>query len=78
MLRTPGEASGVTVPQAVVAPLSMQRATRPANPAVALWLWMERVRQRRALADLDDRLLRDIGLTRADVWLEIKKPFWRR
>jgi uncharacterized protein YjiS (DUF1127 family) len=52
-------------------------ARRP-NPAVAILLWMERVRERRALAELDDRLLRDIGLTRADVWQEIRKPFWRR
>jgi uncharacterized protein YjiS (DUF1127 family) len=61
----------------VGAPPSTQRATRSTSLAVTLWLWVERVRQRRALADLDDRLLRDIGLTRADVWLEIKKPFWR-
>jgi uncharacterized protein YjiS (DUF1127 family) len=38
---------------------------------------MERVRHRRALADLDDRVLRDIGLKRVDVWLEVEKPFWR-
>lgn len=45
--------------------------------AAAIWLPMERGRQRRALAELDDRLLRDIGLTRTDVWHEIAKPFWR-
>lgn len=36
-----------------------------------------RRRQRRALAELDDRLLRDIGLTSYDVTREIEKPFWR-
>lgn len=38
---------------------------------------MERFRQRRALGQLDDRMLRDIGLTRLDVEQEITKPFWQ-
>lgn len=36
-----------------------------------------RRRQRRALAELDGRLLRDIGLTAYDVTRETGKPFWR-
>lgn len=39
--------------------------------------WEERRRERRHLARLDDRLLRDIGLSAADVQSEIDKPFWR-
>jgi uncharacterized protein YjiS (DUF1127 family) len=39
--------------------------------------WIERVRQRRALAALDDRMLRDIGVTRAEAARETEKPFWR-
>jgi uncharacterized protein YjiS (DUF1127 family) len=35
----------------------------------------ERARVRQSLARLDDRLLRDIGLSRADVELEIGPPF---
>jgi uncharacterized protein YjiS (DUF1127 family) len=39
--------------------------------------WISISRQRRALADLDDRLLRDIGVTAYDAALEAGKPFWR-
>ena len=38
---------------------------------------MSRSRQRRALAELDDRLLRDIGVTAYDAAHEAGKPFWR-
>ena len=39
--------------------------------------WGRRRRERAELARLDDRMLRDIGITRGDVWQEISKPFWR-
>ncbi len=39
--------------------------------------WSERVRQRRALLALDDWVLKDIGLSRADVMRESDKPFWQ-
>ncbi len=39
--------------------------------------WGDRARQRSALAELDDRLLEDAGITRAQVAREIRKPFWR-
>ena len=38
---------------------------------------IERRRQRLALGRLDDRMLRDIGLTSADVEGEVTKPFWK-
>ena len=38
--------------------------------------WRELARGRRHLAGLDDRILRDIGLSRADVEREYRKPFW--
>ncbi|MDY0870381.1 DUF1127 domain-containing protein [Dongia rigui] len=34
-------------------------------------------RQRRALEALDDRMLKDIGLTRCDVEAEVSRPVWR-
>ncbi len=37
---------------------------------------IERARQRRALAELDERLLADIGLTKEAAALEARKPFW--
>lgn len=37
----------------------------------------ERHRQRRALARLDHRLLRDIGLSAEIVQDELRRPFWR-
>jgi uncharacterized protein YjiS (DUF1127 family) len=52
---------------------------RPARP-VSFGLiarWIERTRQRQALATLDDRILRDIGITRVEAARECEKPFWR-
>lgn len=39
-------------------------------------VWCARARQRRDLAELEPRLLRDIGLSRADAAMEAAKPFW--
>jgi len=43
----------------------------------SLQLWYERSRQRRRLAQLDGRLLRDIGIDRVAAVKEASKPFWR-
>ena len=40
-------------------------------------IWRERSRQRSALKYLDDRLLRDIGISRADAEWEVSKRFWQ-
>ena len=42
-----------------------------------LVVWQARATERGALAVLDTRLLKDMGLTRADVAREVAKPFWR-
>ena len=51
------------------------------HPVAAAWRllarWIERTRQRNALAGLDDHQLRDIGITRLDAMRECAKPFWK-
>jgi uncharacterized protein YjiS (DUF1127 family) len=42
-----------------------------------LLIWQQRARDRQQLQTLSDYMLRDIGLTRADVFAEASKPFWR-
>ncbi len=37
---------------------------------------LARSRQRKALAKLDDRLLRNIGITRTEARKEAARPFW--
>ncbi|HUT48704.1 MAG TPA: DUF1127 domain-containing protein [Alphaproteobacteria bacterium] len=43
-----------------------------------LFAWQERSRGRYQLAQLDRRMLRDIGLSRVDALHEASKPFWRK
>jgi uncharacterized protein YjiS (DUF1127 family) len=54
---------------------------RPGSPigkaVETILFWRVLARGRRHLAALDDRMLRDIGLTRADVDREYRKPFWQ-
>jgi uncharacterized protein YjiS (DUF1127 family) len=40
-------------------------------------LWYQRQRQRRALLQLNDRMLSDIGISRCDAEQEATKPFWK-
>ena len=54
----------------------LRAARRGALGAAAAW--QELARQRRSLRELDDHLLRDIGLTREQITIEGAKPFWRR
>jgi uncharacterized protein YjiS (DUF1127 family) len=39
--------------------------------------WWTRSQARHTLANLDERTLRDIGVSKTDVYREALKPFWR-
>lgn len=39
--------------------------------------WQERAEQRAHLAGMDERMRKDIGITRADALREADKPFWK-
>jgi uncharacterized protein YjiS (DUF1127 family) len=61
--------------------LELIELPRPASGIVrrllaAVALWRHRVQQRQVLSQLDERMLRDIGLTPADVWRETRLPPW--
>ena len=43
-----------------------------------LLLWLQRRRERHKLGALGDHMLKDIGVTRADIDIETHKMFWRR
>jgi uncharacterized protein YjiS (DUF1127 family) len=45
---------------------------------VTLSTWGSRIEDRRQLSLMNDRLLTDIGLTRAQVSVEVDKYFWQR
>ncbi|HEY6430871.1 MAG TPA: DUF1127 domain-containing protein [Acetobacteraceae bacterium] len=66
-----------TVPWAPDAPAG-QPAPQPARAgliSLAQTAW-RRYRSRTLLAQLDDYMLKDIGVTRAEAHLEASKPFW--
>ena len=73
-------ARGSRIAPQIVPRRAMRRSLREALTAVlaVLQKWRRRSRQRAELARLDERMLRDIGVTPGDVWHEINKPFWRQ
>lgn len=42
-----------------------------------LKLWNERIEERKQLAKVDQRLLKDMGISMYEAQQEIAKPFWR-
>jgi uncharacterized protein YjiS (DUF1127 family) len=63
-IRTPGVAGHFSFSQLI------------ARGAEMISLWQERAEGRQHLAALDDHMLADIGLTRAEAEQEANKPFW--
>lgn len=45
--------------------------------ARTIFEWQARAEQRHRLAELDDRMLKDIGVNRASARAEADKPFWQ-
>ena len=39
--------------------------------------WNQRICQRQALAELDDHLLKDVGVSRTAARIEAGQPFWK-
>lgn len=39
--------------------------------------WRRRLAERALLARMDEREIRDLGISVSDVMMEINKPFWR-
>jgi uncharacterized protein YjiS (DUF1127 family) len=61
-------------------PYSRHFAARPgpfARLAGTVRLWLRTAQERHELALLSDRELRDIRVSTADVWHEVRQPFWR-
>ena len=70
------------IPRRRLSPLPHPRARRAARDIagklLATWRgWRRRARDRAELASLDDRMLKDIGLTRGEAEFLSNKPFWR-
>jgi len=53
------------------------KASLPLRVLSNLLLWQRRVSSRRQLARLDGRLLADAGISEAQRYEELSKPFWR-
>lgn len=60
-------------PLLVAAPRGLRRL--PVGLFDTLLTWQERASQRHRLRHLGDRMLRDIGVSRADVERECRRPF---
>lgn len=45
-------------------------------PFAILATWGARLKQRTDLAEMDDRMLKDIGVSRGAAQIEADKPFW--
>lgn len=69
---------GAREPLAVFRRHSRRPAAGAARRVLAKFVeWRRRSHDRTELASLDDRMLADIGITRADAEFLSSKPFWR-
>ncbi|MGF0538404.1 DUF1127 domain-containing protein [Agrobacterium sp. ES01] len=66
-----------TAIEADVVPQTAFRDRLKHGVRLLLVFWPRKARSRLALRELDDHLLRDIGLSRTQAKREAEKPFWR-
>jgi uncharacterized protein YjiS (DUF1127 family) len=73
----------IVAPDIVAFSQACPRSLSHPAPWTAGWLrriageWRARIRERHELATLDERDMRDLGLSRWQVERELAKPFWR-
>lgn len=53
------------------------QTSMPLRALANLMLWQRRISSRHQLARLDSRLLADAGISEAQRYEELSKPFWR-
>lgn len=77
MAQTFDQAAGIP-PLRSGAPAGAEQMRRRIGGIVGtISLWVERSKQRHALAELDDHLLQDVGLSPGAARREATKPFWK-
>jgi uncharacterized protein YjiS (DUF1127 family) len=69
-------AAGAVVAGGIPALIRFARRASMASLELLI-LWQDRASQRQHLSMIDGDVLRDVGLRRADLAPEIRKPFWR-
>ncbi len=74
--RNPGQASLASVASAARL-LGHELGFLAIRALDAIASWHERLRERGALRAMDDRMLKDVGLSRADIARETQKTFWQ-
>ncbi|MEN0104829.1 MAG: DUF1127 domain-containing protein [Pseudomonas sp.] len=66
-----------TLSSEFVSQRSNPQAALPLRIVANLVLWQRRMSSRHQLARLDPRLLADAGISEAQRFAELSKPFWR-
>lgn len=74
--QTPGQASLASVASAARL-LGHELGFLAIRALDGLANWHERLRERDSLRTMDDRMLKDVGLSRADIAREARKTFWQ-
>jgi uncharacterized protein YjiS (DUF1127 family) len=72
-----GDSRTLQLPRTSRLSLSSGFAHPVASIILIVGLWRARVRNRQALATLDQRDLRELGVSQWELERELAKPFWR-